>query len=61
MPRRQRSGLGQIRRDMYLGQRTVGDFEAAITLLKVLAVKDPRQAEVVYGSMMAVLDSSGDD
>ena len=36
------------------------DFEAAITLLKVLAVKDPRQAEVVYGSMIAMLDSSGD-
>ena len=31
------------------------DFEAVITLLKVLAVKDPRQAEVVYESMMAVL------
>ena len=35
------------------------DFEAVITLLKVLAVKDPRQAEVVYGSMMAVLSIGG--
>ena len=31
------------------------DFEAVIALLKVLAVKDPRQAEVVYRSMLAVL------
>ncbi len=36
------------------------DFEAAVTLLKVLAVKDPHQAEVVYGSMMAVLDAGGE-
>jgi hypothetical protein len=31
------------------------DFEVVVTLLKVLAVKDPHQAELVYGSMMAVL------
>ena len=35
------------------------DFEAVITLLKVLAVKDPHQAEVVYGSMLAVLSADG--
>jgi len=33
------------------------DFEAVITLLKVLAIKDPRQAEVVYESMLAVLSN----
>lgn len=26
---RKRSGLEQVRRDMYLGQRTIGDFQAA--------------------------------
>ena len=29
MTTRKRSGLEQIRRDMYLGQRSIGDFEAA--------------------------------
>ena len=31
------------------------DFEAVNALLRVLAVKDPHQAELVYGSMLAVL------
>ena len=33
------------------------DFPAVVSLLKMLAVRDPRRAEVVYGSMMAVLDA----
>ena len=32
------------------------DFPAVISLLKLLAVQDPHQAEVVYESMLAVLD-----
>jgi len=32
------------------------DFPAVVALLKMLAVRDPRQAEVVYESMMAVLN-----
>ncbi len=32
------------------------DFPAAVSLLKMLAVRDPHRAEVVYESMMAVLD-----
>jgi hypothetical protein len=32
------------------------DFPAVVSLLKMLAVRDPRQAEVVYTSMLAVLD-----
>ena len=34
------------------------DFPAVVSLLKMLAVRDPRQAEVVYESMLAVLDGS---
>jgi len=33
-----------------------GEAAAVVSLLKMLAVRDPRQAEVVYESMMAVLD-----
>ena len=33
------------------------DFEAVVVLLKVLAVKDPHKASVLYGSMMAVLEA----
>ena len=33
------------------------DFEAVIALLKVLAIKDPHQAEIVYTAMLAVLDA----
>ena len=33
------------------------DFPAVVSLLKMLAVRDPRQAEVVYESMMAGLDA----
>ena len=32
------------------------DFPAVVSLLKMLAFRDPRQAEVVYDSTMAVLD-----
>jgi hypothetical protein len=32
------------------------DFPAVVSLLKLLALRDPRQAAVVYESMMAVLD-----
>lgn len=32
------------------------DFPAVISLLKLLALQDPHQAEVVYQSMLAVLD-----
>jgi hypothetical protein len=39
------------------------DFEAVITLLRVLAVKDPHQAGIVYEAMAAVLagGEDGDD
>ena len=33
------------------------DFPAVVSLLKMLALKDPHQAEVVYESMLAVLES----
>ncbi len=36
---------------------TAKDFPAVVALLKLLAVKDPCQAEVVYTSMLAVLDA----
>jgi len=36
------------------------DFEAVPYLIALLAVKDPHQAEVVYESMMAVLQSCGE-
>lgn len=32
------------------------DFPAVVSLLKMLACVDPRQADVVYQSMLAVLD-----
>jgi hypothetical protein len=32
------------------------DFEAVNSLLRLLAVKDPEQAEVVYKAMLAVLE-----
>ena len=35
------------------------DFEAVNVLLRVLAVKDPHQAEVVYESMLAMLAPEG--
>jgi hypothetical protein len=28
MTQRKRSGLEEVRRDMYLGQRTIGDYQA---------------------------------
>ena len=34
------------------------DFPAVISLLKMLALTDPVQAEIVYTSMLAVLDMS---
>lgn len=34
------------------------DFSAVISLLKLLALADPVKAEVVYQSMLAVLDGS---
>lgn len=34
------------------------DFPAVIGLLKLLALQDPHQAEVVYTSLLAVLDGS---
>ena len=34
----------------------VRDFPAVVSLLKMLAVRDPAKAQVVYDSMMAVLD-----
>ena len=37
------------------------DFEAAISLLRLLAAKDPHGAGVVYESMLAVLDTGGKD
>jgi hypothetical protein len=37
------------------------DFEAAITLLRLLAVKDPHQAERVYEAIAAVLAGGGED
>ena len=33
------------------------DFPAVVALLKMLALKDPHQAEVVYQSLLAVLES----
>lgn len=33
------------------------DFPAVVSLLKMLAVRDPRRAEVVYEAMKAVLPS----
>jgi hypothetical protein len=45
---RKRSGLEQVRRDMYLGQRTIGDFQAAqrgpATLGKRLVRRDLTRA-----------------
>jgi len=35
------------------------DFPAVVSLLKMLALKDPAQAEVVYQSMLAVLEGTG--
>ena len=32
------------------------DFEAVASLLKLLALQDPHQAEIVYQSMLAVLE-----
>ena len=32
------------------------DFPAVVSLLKMLACRDPYRAEVVYGAMTAVLD-----
>jgi len=37
------------------------DFPAVVSLLKMLAVRDPHRAGVVYGAMLAVLDGHGKD
>ncbi len=40
------------------------DFPAVVSLLKMLAIRDPHRAEFVYEAMMAVLDagkSAGDE
>jgi len=37
------------------------DFAAVSSLLKLLAVRDPHRAGVVYGAMLAVLDGHGKD
>jgi hypothetical protein len=36
------------------------DFEAVVALIKMLAIVDPQQAEIVYESMLAVLGSAGE-
>lgn len=37
----------------------VHDYPAVVSLLKLLAIRDPYRAEVVYGAMLAVLDGAG--
>jgi hypothetical protein len=36
------------------------DFEAALTMLEVLAGKDPGQAEIICGAIAAVLSAGGE-
>lgn len=53
-------------RDWTAGQITEGialavkerDFEAVVALLRMLALKDPHKAEVLYQSMLAVLGTT---
>jgi hypothetical protein len=51
---------GQITEAIALAVK-VHDFKAVVALIKMLAVRDPRQAEVVYESMLAVLSAGRKD